>query len=288
MRFTRREMFQAAAVAPALAAAARSVRAESGSHNGALPDRAAFMRSNLVYLDSGTQHPISLAGKAAQDDYTAKRMLDPSASSYDLDEDAVLNKFARLINADRDEVTFVQSTTAGEQMVLRALGLPETGGHVVTDTLHFFGSFPLYEEMGRQGVEVTWLRDREGRIPIEEVRRAVRSGTKLVALSLVSTFNGFEQDLKAVCDIAHRHGALVYADIIHAAGCIPVDVKASGVDFAACASYKWLMGDFGLGFLYARKDAQSRLKRVHYGYYGMDSFQSHVYPFDPPGHTVAD
>src|SRR5262249_10247010 len=147
-----------------------------------------------------------------------------------------LAKFARLVNADKDEVTFVQSTTTGEQMVLKALGIPQSGGHIVTDTLHFFGSFPLYEELARQGMEVTWVQQRDGRIAIDDVRKAVRKGTKLVALSNVSTFNGFEHDLKAVSSIAHENGALVYADVIHAAGCVPLDLHASGVDFAACAS----------------------------------------------------
>ena len=254
----------------------------------ALPAKAAFAPTDLAYLDNGSQHPISLAAKAAVDAYLAKRTLDPAAAAYELDEAGPIAKFARLINADVDEVTYVQSTTTGEQMVLRALGLPESGGHIVTDTLHFFGSLPLYEEMARQGMAVTWLRPVDGRIRIEDMRAAVRTGTKLVALSLVSTINGFEHDLKAVCDIAHAHGALVYADIIHAAGCVPVDVHASGVDFAACASYKWLMGDFGLGFLYVRKDVLPRLKRTNYGYYGMAAFQPHVYPLDPPGGSVAE
>ncbi|HKX55621.1 MAG TPA: aminotransferase class V-fold PLP-dependent enzyme, partial [Xanthomonadales bacterium] len=83
-------------------------------------------------------------------------------------------------------------------------------------------------------------------------------------------------------------GALVYADIIHAVGCVPVNLHASDVDFAAGASYKWLMGEFGLGFLYVRKDIQPQLKRSNYGYYGMSAFQPHIYPFDPPGETVAD
>ncbi len=42
-------------------------------------------------------------------------------------------------------------------------------------------------------------------------------------------------------------GALVYADIVQAAGAVPVDVKESNVDFAACASYKWLMGRLRAG-----------------------------------------
>jgi selenocysteine lyase/cysteine desulfurase len=69
---------------------------------------------------------------------------------------------------------------------------------------------------------------------------------------------------------------------------VPVDLHASGVDLAAGASYKWLMGEFGLGFLYVRKDVQPKLRRVNYGYYGMNAFQSHIYPFDPPGDTIVD
>lgn len=254
-----------------------------------LPARAAFAPTSLAYLDNGSQHPLSLGGQAAIEAYLAKRRLDPAVQGYDLDEAGLLAKFARLINADVDEVTYVQSTTAAEQMVLRTLDLPGNGGaRVVTDTLHFFGSIPLYEEMARQGVNVTWVQAVDGRIRMEDMARALAGGARLVALSQVSTINGFEHDLKAVCDLAHAHGALVYADMIHAAGCVPVDVKASGVDFAACASYKWLMGDFGLGFLYVRRDVWPRLKRCAYGYYGIDTFQPHIYPLDPPGQAVAD
>ena len=253
-----------------------------------LPFKSGFAVTDVTYLDSGSTHPISLGSYARLQAYLGGRMLDPNAPEYHHDDSSVLARYAELVNADVDEVTFVQSTTTGEQMVLRSLGFPETGGHIVTDTLHFFASLPLYAEMERQGMEVTWIRDRDGRILLDDVRKAVRPGTKLVALSLISTINGFEHDLKAVCDIAHEAGALVYADIIHAVGCTPVDLHASGVDFAAGSSYKWLMGDFGLGFLYVRKEVQSQLKRTNYGYYGMSEFRSHVYPFDPPGDSIVD
>ncbi len=284
MSLTRREILAASAALPLTA---RSVAGQPAI-TGSLPDKASFFPTDQIYLDSGTQHPIGRPVRAAVDSYLAKRALDPMAASYHLDEDGVRAKFARLINADPDEIAYVQSTTAGEHLILRALGIPSKGAHIVSDTLHFFGSFPLYEELAKQGCEVTWLRPVDGRIQIDDIERAVRKGTKLVALSLVSTFNGFEHDLKRVCEIAHARGALVYADIVHAAGCVPVDVKASGVDFAACASYKWLMGDFGLGFVYARKDRFPLLRRTQAGYYGVSSFTPHVYPLDPPGEAVAD
>jgi selenocysteine lyase/cysteine desulfurase len=81
---------------------------------------------------------------------------------------------------------------------------------------------------------------------------------------------------------------MVYADIIQAAGAVPIDVRDSNVDFCACATYKWLMGDFGIGFLYVRKDRLPLLKRTLFGYRQMSNFVSHTLPFDPPGETVFD
>ncbi len=286
MKITRRDLLAIVGSVPLTGHALG--RAPIAQRDPEFPFKVGFAPTDVAYLDSGSQHPISLGGLAAAQAYLEKRTLDPEAANYERDDAGLLAKYARLVNADVDEVTFVQSTTTGEQMILRSLGLPEPGGHIVTDTLHFFGSLPLYEEMVRQGMEVTWIHDRDGRIRLDDVKKAVRPGTKLVSLSLISTINGFQHDLKAVCDIAHEAGALVYADIIHAAGSVPLDLHASGVDFAAGASYKWLMGEFGLGFLYARKDVQSQLKRTNYGYYGMSQFRSHIYPFDPPGDTIVD
>ena len=49
------------------------------------------------------------------------------------------------------------------------------------------------------------------------------------------------------------------------------------VDFAACATYKWLMGDFGLGFLYARRGVLDALPLADFGYYAFSA------PGAPPG-----
>jgi selenocysteine lyase/cysteine desulfurase len=133
------------------------------------------------------------------------------------------------------------------------------------------------------------VRPREWRIELSDLDKVIDRKTKLVALSLVSMINGFEHDLKAVCEIAHSRGAYVFADIVQAAGAVPIDVKASGVDFCSCASYKWLMGDMGLGFLYVREDLLARVaRRVQYGYRQLETMDYHVFPYDRPGSGVMD
>jgi selenocysteine lyase/cysteine desulfurase len=126
---------------------------------------------------------------------------------------------------------------------------------------------------------------RDGRIEMRDLERLVDNKTKLIEVSLVAMYNGFQHDLKAVCDLAHAHGAYVYADIVQAVGATPIDVRGSGVDFCSCSSFKWLMGDFGLGFLYAREDLLSRIRRSQYGYHSARNIQTHFLPYDPPAST---
>ena len=247
-----------------------------------------FVDDGNVNFNAGSSYPISLGALQRVQDYFNSRANMPQSEDYKLPSTRPLEQFAQLMNVSTSELTYVQSTTTGEQMVLRALDIPHSGGHIITDSLHFFGSLPMYRELESQGIQVTYIRDENGEISPEAIRDALRPDTKLIALSLVSTVNGFTHDLKTICAYAHAKGVYVYADIIHAAGCMPLDLKASGVDFAATASYKWLMGDFGLGFIYAAEHTHDQLRQSNYGYYGIAKFSSHIYPHDPAGKNVVE
>jgi selenocysteine lyase/cysteine desulfurase len=220
-----------------------------------------------------------------------KKTLAPEAgaSGFRPDENRVLANFARLINADTDEVVFVPSTQIAESFVAAALGLPEKGAHVVTDDLHFIGSHYMYLEMAKRGVEVTWVKMKDGRIPLEDIDRAIVKGrTRLVALSSTSMINGYQHDLKRVCEMAHAKGAMVHADMIQTAGNVPVDVKDTGLDSAGCGSYKWLMSA-GTAFLYVRKASQARMRPPFYHFNQLAGMPTtHMLPFDAPGQDIID
>jgi selenocysteine lyase/cysteine desulfurase len=69
---------------------------------------------------------------------------------------------------------------------------------------------------------------------------------------------------------------------------VPLDLKASGVDFACAGAYKWLMSDFGAAFLYVRPDRLDQLKRVEVGWRQVRRQTSHVLPFDTPGPALGE
>jgi len=249
----------------------------------ALPHRERFNVEG-IYLNSAYTHPMSIASADAVQRYLHERMGKGGDGAYDIvaERNEARGLFARLVNCAVGELAWIPSTMVGENLVLASLGLPERGGHVVTDAAHFEGSLYLYRSLQERGVEVTILPLQDDGIDPARVAAAIRPDTRLVALSLVSALNGFEHDLAAVCALAHARGVPVYADIIQAAGAIPIDVRASNVDFCACSTYKWLMGDFGVGLLYVRSDWIARLRRTQYGYRQLRAFGTHFLPHEAP------
>jgi len=248
------------------------------SKRGALPAKDHFDLAG-TFLNAAFTHPLPKAAAAALRGYAEARR--GHGTNAQAARDQALQTFATMVGADADELAWVPSTTAGENMVVSALGLRQAG-RIVTDELHFEGSLYLYQELAAQGRLVSVVPHREGAVTLEDMEAAIAPGTALVAVSLVSTQNGFQHDLKSLCRIAHDKGALVFADVIQAAGTTPIDLHDSGVDFACCASYKWLMGDFGAGFLYASRRAQHALRPMQQSYRQLQAFTTHHFPFETP------
>ena len=238
--------------------------------------KAAFPFKVKTYLNAASYHPISISTARCLREYAASRAtLQEMADTPD-----VRVQFAQLINATPDEIAIVPNTSTAENFIVDALEIRPGTDRIITDGFHFMGSLYMYEQRAKMGYDVQVVRPRGLVIDLADIAARLNKHTKLIAASLVSWATGFKHDLKALCALAHDHGAMVYADIIQAAGSIPIDVRESGVDFAACSSYKWLMGDAGVGFLYVREDRLEQLRRPVAGYHQL-SFNPRDLPFDP-------
>lgn len=232
---------------------------------------------NETFINSAAYHPISIRSAEAMREYVGYRLEGPPADLDDVGaagrgtggakQAAIKEQFARLINAKPTEIAFAQSTADGESTVVAGMELGRSGGNVVIDELHYPGSIYMYKRLEEQGLEVRMIAQRDGAIHVEDMEKAVDDDTRLVSVSFVASSNGFRHDLESVCNVAHGHGAYVYADVIQGAGAVPLDVRATGLDFCSCSSYKWLMGSRGFGFLYVKESLQeSVVKPTRFGH----------------------
>ena len=243
---------------------------------GIVPEEDFPVASALTYLNSAGQHPLPRPVYDAMKthlDYQALGPGDGRAYFSRKDQAALKTEFGQMINATPNELAFVQSTSDGENIIISGMDLARRGGNVVLDDLHFTSSIYLYKKLEAQGLELRILKNKDGVIPVEDIARAMDSETRLISLALVSNINGYLHDVKAISSLAHERGAYVYADIIQAAGAVPLDMAAMGIDFAAASTYKWLMAERGFGLLYARKDLQDTVApTTRWGHRQVSSF----------------
>ena len=290
MTLGRREFL---AGAGALAVSARSVFAAAQTRRpGAVfpaSVRADFPSAALdTYMNAAAMHPLgSFAARAIEEGVAFRlRGAGPGRVDFGAEKQQDLKKrYARLIGATANEIAYTASTSDGENIVVMGMDLARRGGNIVIDELHFTTSLYMYKELEKKGVQLRIVKHRNWAIDINDMDRAIDKNTRLVSLALVSNVNGFIHDAKAVAALAHARGAYVFADIIQAVGAVPVDVKALGIDFASAGTYKWLMGERGLGFLYVREDLQGTvLPTTRYGHRQVSNFNRAELTWEPlPG-----
>jgi selenocysteine lyase/cysteine desulfurase len=289
MSIDRRQFLMSAA---ALAAAPRSTaRVEAVADGSIFPPsvRADFpIASAQTYLNSAAIHPMSVPAAAALRQHIEFRLKGGGEGRTDFGEEQQKDlkaRFARLIGAKPNEIAFVQNTSDGENIVVMGMDLPRRGGNVVLDELHFETSLYMYKSLEAKGLQLRVVKHRDWAIDIKDMERAVDRNTRLVSMALVSNVNGYLHDARRISDLAHAHGAYVFADMVQAAGAVPIDVRAMGIDFGSSATYKWLMGERGFGFLYVREDLQdSVVPTTRYGHRQIANFDRVGITWEPlPG-----
>ena len=212
-----------------------------------------------VFLNAAGGTPLSTFAESGLEQYEDFWRLGPGqgrGEAFVAMLGGVRSSFARLIGAEPGEIALVQCTKAGEQIVLDGLPALQRGGNVVTNAFHFSGSLHNLIGLRDAGLDVRIVKDTDWQVSLDAMEAAIDDRTALLDVTLVSNINGRMEHVADLARRIHDQGGFLYADIIQAAGIVPVDVRAMGIDFAACSGYKWLYGPHGVGFLYVRKELQ--------------------------------
>ena len=215
-----------------------------------------------TYLNLAGQSPVPKAAiKALQNAIEWKKAPHqvPDMAFFDL-PNRVRASIAKLIGAAPDEIALTSGASPG--MAAVAYGLEwEPGDEVITASGEFPLQYATWKPMEeREGIVVKVVKPQTEFHASEDFIAALTPRTRLVSISMVRFDNGTLVDAAKLAAACHAQDTLLLLDVSQCCGAVPIDVKVIGADCMVCAGYKWLLGPFGTGFFFAKRELIAKMR----------------------------
>lgn len=171
--------------------------------------------------------------------------------------DGTRDIIAEFLNCRPDEVVFTANDTASLNQIVYGLSrtvLKDGGTVLTTEAEHASNLLPWYRLAEERNVKIEYIpTDAVGLISMDDARKAMHDGVKVISVAHVSNVLGTVQPVKELSALAHEYGALIVMDGAQSVPHRKTDVKDLDVDLLAFSSHK-MCGPDGVGVLYGKHE----------------------------------
>lgn len=233
-----------------------------------------------IYFDNAaTSFPKPPAVLEAMTRYATQLGASPGRGAYaEAKESATLlqrcrERLCRLIAADprrAEQVIFTLNTSDALNLAIRGVVLARSGPrHVITTAFDHNSVLRPFNALCERDPEVTQTRvacdPSTGLVDPNDIRKAIRPDTCLIAVVHGSNVTGTMQPIDAVGRIAREHGVLFCVDAAQTLGHVPIDVNQTAIDLLAAPGHKGLLGPLGTGVLWIRPGVEQQMTTIREG-----------------------
>lgn len=178
-------------------------------------------------------------------------------------------KLAKFIGAKHsEEIIFTRGTTTAINLVASSYGeahVSEGDEIVITQMEHHSNLIPWQQLALRKKATLKYIpMQPDGHIELEDVEKTITDKTKIVAIAYVSNVLGVVNPVKAIAEIAHRHGAVIVVDGAQSTPHMKIDVQILDCDFYTLSGHK-MCAPTGIGALYGKKHLLEAMEPIEFG-----------------------
>jgi cysteine desulfurase/selenocysteine lyase len=173
-------------------------------------------------------------------------------------------QIGKLVDVESEQVTFVQNTSMGLNLIAQSLPL-QAGDNILLCDVEFPSNVYSWMNLARKGVETRLVPAKDGGLTLETLDAARDGRSRVVAVSAVQFFTGRHEDLVALGQYCDEHDLWLIVDAIQAAGVVPIDMQAMRIDAVVAGGQKALLAPPGQGFMALRPELLEVLEPVFVG-----------------------
>lgn len=229
----------------------------------------------LVYLDSSatSQKPISVIETVnkyyKENNANVHRGVHTLGTRATDQYEGARETVRDFINAKSTaEIIFTRGTTTSLNMVASSYGranLQAGDEIIITPMEHHSNIIPWQQAAKATGATLKYLPMLEnGTIALEDVKEAITSQTKIVAIAHVSNVLGTINPIKEIAEIVHKQNAILVVDGAQGVPHMEVDVQDMDCDFYAFSGHK-MCGPTGIGVLYGKRELLENMEPAEFG-----------------------
>lgn len=220
----------------------------------------------MIYLDHAAATPMAPGVLKVMLPYFSEKFANPSSVyQFGLKNrqavDAARKQVADILSCKPEEIFFTGGGTESNNWAIfgAAEGFKQKGKHLVAAVIEHHSILGPMEELERRGWKITYLPvDRNGRVRMEKLQKALTPETALVSIAYANNEIGTVENIEEIGKIIKEHksknggSTLFHTDACQAAGALPLDVRKLNIDLMTLNGGK-IYGPKGSGILYIRE-----------------------------------
>jgi selenocysteine lyase/cysteine desulfurase len=224
--------------------------------------------SSVTYLNCASMSPMLKSVRTA-----AMEALDLRANPWRMtqdhwfaDSEILRSEASKIFQTSSDNIAFAPAASYGMALAAKNMNF-KAGKTIVILDRQFPSNVYTWEHMVRQyDLKITRVRKGEDGTLTDALLHAIHDQVALVAIPNCHWIDGTWIDLEKVSKKAKSVNALLVLDLSQSLGALPINIEKVDPDFAVAAGYKWMLGPYGLGYMYVAPRWQQTWEPLEYSW----------------------
>ncbi len=214
---------------------------------------------DIIYLNCSGISPLLKSVKQAGIIGLEKRSKPWTMTNYDWFDKAetLRNLASKIFQTSANNIALIPSASYGLASAAKNLWKSiasrkiKRGKSIVVIEDQFPSNFYVWEKMaGQSDLKLVVVKKHPDKILTDSILESIDSETVIVAIPNCHWIDGLLIDLERVSEAVKAVNAFLVLDLSQSLGALPINIDKIDPDFAVAVGYKWMLGPYGLGYMY--------------------------------------